>query len=260
MKKNKKTIKASHIYLAILLLVMYLPVIVVVIYSFNSSKISTVWGGVSLIWYEKLFQNSVLLDTLKNSLILGVVSCGISAVIGTVGAVGMVRSRFRLQRVLENVVLLPIMIPEIILGMAFLAVFSMLGLRFGMMTLVIAHTAFCVPYIFMTVKGSLAGMDPAIADAARDLGASDIRAFWDITLPLITPAILSGSFLAFAMSLDDVVISFFVTGPETNTLPIKIYSQLKMGVTPEINALCTVMLGVTFVVMILYSIFQRKAK
>ena len=111
----------------------------------------------------------------------------------------------------------------------------------------------------MMVKGALAGIDPSIPDAARDLGASSLRAFWDITLPLIVPAILSGSFLAFAMSLDDVVISFFVTGPETNTLPVKIYSQLKMGVTPEINALCTVMLAVTFIIVILSNMFRKKA-
>lgn len=254
-----KKCKPSHIYLAIVLLIMYLPVLVVIGFSFNNSKLSTVWSGFSLMWYEKLFQNTVLLDTLKNSLILGIASCGISAVIGTAGAVGMARSKFLLKGAVESVSLIPIMIPEIILGMAFLSFFSMLGMRFGMMTLIIAHCAFCVPYIFMMVKGALAGIDPAIPDAARDLGASDLRAFWDITLPLITPAILSGSFLAFAMSLDDVVISFFVTGPETNTLPVKIYSQLKMGVTPEINALCTVMLAVTFFVVILSGLFRKKA-
>lgn len=254
-----KKCKPSHIYLGIVLLIMYLPVLVVIGFSFNNSKLSTVWSGFSLMWYEKLFQNTVLLDTLKNSLILGIASCGISAVIGTAGAVGMARSKFLLKGAVESVSLIPIMIPEIILGMAFLSFFSMLGMRFGMMTLIIAHCAFCVPYIFMMVKGALAGIDPAIPDAARDLGASDLRAFWDITLPLITPAILSGSFLAFAMSLDDVVISFFVTGPETNTLPVKIYSQLKMGVTPEINALCTVMLAVTFFVVILSGLFRKKA-
>ncbi len=254
-----KKCKPSHIYLAIVLLIMYLPVLVVIGFSFNNSKLSTVWSGFSLMWYEKLFQNTVLLDTLKNSLILGIASCGISAVIGTAGAVGMARSKFLLKGAVESVSLIPIMIPEIILGMAFLSFFSMLGMRFGMMTLIIAHCAFCVPYIFMMVKGALAGIDPAIPGAARDLGASDLRAFWDITLPLITPAILSGSFLAFAMSLDDVVISFFVTGPETNTLPVKIYSQLKMGVTPEINALCTVMLAVTFFVVILSGLFRKKA-
>ncbi len=254
-----KKLRPSHFYLAVVLIIMYLPVLVVIAFSFNASKLSTIWEGFSLTWYQKLLQNTVLLDTLKNSLILGIVSCGVSAVIGTAGAVGMAWSKFPLKNMVENVSIIPVMIPEIILGMAFLSFFSMLGLRFGMMTLVIAHCAFCVPYIFMMVKGALAGIDPSIPDAARDLGASSLRAFWDITLPLIVPAILSGSFLAFAMSLDDVVISFFVTGPETNTLPVKIYSQLKMGVTPEINALCTVMLAVTFIIVILSNMFRKKA-
>ena len=252
--------KPSSIYLAIVLVIMYLPVITVVVYSFNASKLTTVWGGFSLAWYEKLFQNRTLLETLKNSLILGVSSCGISAVIGTVGALGMARSNFKLKGLVENISIVPIMIPEIILGMAFLSVFSFLGLKFGMMTLIIGHCAFCVPYIFLMVKGALAGIDAALPDAARDLGASDLRSFWDITLPLIVPSILSGAFLAFAMSLDDVIISFFVTGAETNTLPVKIYSQLKMGVTPEVNALCTVMLVVTFTAVILFNLFAKKQR
>ena len=253
-----KKLKPSHIYLAIVLIIMYLPVLVVIAFSFNASKLSTIWEGFSFIWYRKLFENAVLLNTLKNSLILGVASCGISAVIGTAGAVGMARSKFPLKSAIENISIIPVMIPEIILGMAFLSFFSLLGMKFGMMTLIAAHCAFCVPYIFMMVRGALAGIDPSIPDAARDLGATDLRAFWDVTLPLILPAILSGSFLAFAMSLDDVIISFFVTGPETNTLPVKIYSQLKMGVTPEINALCTIMLAVTFIIVILSNLFRKK--
>lgn len=141
------------------------------------------------------------------------------------------------------------MVPEIILGMAYLAFFSFLRLPFGMLTLVLAHTTFCVPYIFINVKARLAGLDPAIGEAARDLGASAPRAFFDITLPLIAPSILSGALLAFAMSMDDVVISFFATGAQTSTLPLQIYSMLKMGVTPEINALCTLMLGAVFLIV-----------
>ena len=141
--------------------------------------------------------------------------------------------------------LLPIMIPEIILGMVFLAVFSFMNLPFGMVTLVLAHTTFCVPYVFSMVKARLVGMDKSLKEAALDLGATPIRVFFDITLPLILPAILSGVMLSFAMSFDDVVISIFVTGPTVNTLPIKIYTKMKTGVTPEINALATIMLVIT---------------
>lgn len=150
------------------------------------------------------------------------------------------------------------MIPEIILGMVFLIYFALIGLPFGMVTLVIAHTSFCIPYIYMLVKARLVGIDKSLAEAARDLGASEVRVFFDITLPLILPAILSGMLLSFAMSLDDVVISIFVTGVNTNTLPIKIYTQLKTGVTPKINALSTLMLGVTLLIYILSAWIGKK--
>ncbi len=155
----------------------------------------------------------------------------------------MARVNYKSKGIVEYISTLPIMIPEIILGMVFLAFFSLLNLPFGMTTLVIAHTTFCIPYIFMMVKARLVlALDKSIAEAARDLGATQVRTFFDITLPLIMPAVMSGCLLAFAMSFDDVVISIFVNGPKLNTLPIKIYTQLKTGVTPEINALCTVIL------------------
>lgn len=244
--KAKRHITPSGFYLGFILFFMYLPLVIVVIYSFNVSKSDIQWLGFTMDWYKKMANNSVLMDALKNSLILAVCACSLSAVIGTIGAVGLARWSFRSKGMLENLALLPIMIPEIILGMVFLAFFSFLRLPFGMLTLIIGHTTFCIPYIFLVVKGRLVGLDPSISEAARDLGASEARMFFDITLPLIAPAVLSGTLLAFAMSLDDVVISFFVTGAQTNTLPIKIYSQIKFGVTPEINALCTVMLIITF--------------
>ena len=154
----------------------------------------------------------------------------------------MARADYKTKGMREYLSTVPIMIPEIILGMVFLAFFSLLNLPFGMTTLVIAHTTFCIPYIFMMVKARLVGIDRSLEEAARDLGASQIRTFFDITLPLIMPAVLSGSLLAFAMSFDDVVISIFVNGPRLNTLPVKVYTQLKTGVTPEINALCTIIL------------------
>ena len=155
--------------------------------------------------------------------------------------------------------MLPIMIPEIILGMVFLSVFSLMGLPFGMVTLVIAHTTFCVPYIFSMVRARLVGMEKSLEEAALDLGASPARVFRDVTLPQIMPAILSGVMLAFAMSFDDVVISIFVTGPTVNTLPVKIYTKIKTGVTPEINALATMMLLVTVLLLVgAYAVGRKK--
>ncbi|MED9965330.1 MAG: ABC transporter permease [Blautia sp.] len=255
MKKNSKF---AAFYMGVIFLLMYIPIAVVIVFSFNESKLPVSFTGFSLKWYQQLFADSDMLEALRNSLVLGVLSCGISAVIGTFGAVGLSRIHWRTKGALEYISILPLMIPEIILGMVLMAFFYMLGLPFGMLTLLIGHTVFCVPYILMEVKARLVGMDPSLEEAARDLGAGAFRAFLDVTLPLIMPVVISGSLLAFAMSMDDVVISIFVNGPRISTLPIKVYTQLKTGVTPEINALCTIMLAVTLLVLLLRSIFARR--
>ena len=258
MKKRK--FKISNIYLAALLIIMYIPIIVVVIYSFNASRQTIIWGGFSTAWYGEMLNDRSLIEALRNSLVLGLISCDAAGTIGTIGAVGMAKAAYRTKGVIEYISMLPIMIPEIILGMVFMVFFSLLGLPFGMTTLVIAHTAFCIPYVYTMVKSRLVGLDKSLAEAARDLGASEIRVFFDITLPLISPAIVSGMLLAFAMSLDDVVISIFVTGATTNTLPVKIYTQLKTGVSPKINALCTLMLIVTFLLVILSNRIGKRGR
>lgn len=256
----KKKWKWSNLYLAIMILLMYFPLVMVVIFSFNESRLSASFTGFSLKWYEILANDRDLKEALLNSILLGVLSCGISAVIGTLGAVGMARVKYKSKGMMEYLSTIPIMIPEIILGMVLLVFFSMLNLPFGMITLVIAHTTFCIPYIFMMVKARLVGIDKSLEEAARDLGAGPIRTFFDITMPLIAPAVLSGSLLAFAMSFDDVVISIFVNGPRLNTLPVKVYAQLKTGVTPEINALCTIILVVITVVLLLSSFLSKRAE
>lgn len=256
----KKKWRWSNLYLTIMILLMYFPLVMVVIFSFNESKLSANFTGFSLKWYEILANDRDLKEALFNSIWLGVFSCGISAVIGTLGAVGMARVKYKSKGMMEYLSTIPIMIPEIILGMVFLVFFSMLKLPFGMTTLVIAHTTFCIPYIFMMVKARLVGIDKSLEEAARDLGAGPIRTFFNITMPLIAPAVLSGSLLAFAMSFDDVVISIFVNGPRLNTLPVKVYAQLKTGVTPEINALCTIILVVITVVLLLSSFLSKRAE
>lgn len=255
----KKKSRLASLYLIFILTVMYLPILLVVVYSFNDGRLSSVWEGFSLRWYRTLFRDAAIFEALWNSLVLATLSCLSAAVIGTLGAVGMQRLKSRTTGPMEYLSTLPIMIPEIILGMVFMAFFSLLGLPFGMTTLVIGHTAFCIPYVFMLVKARLVGMDPSLAEAARDLGAGEVRVFFDITLPLITPAILSGMLLSFAMSMDDVIISIFVTGVSINTLPIKIYSQIKFGVTPEINALCTLMLAATVALVTLSQWLGRRS-
>lgn len=260
--------KAPWIYVAVITVITYIPILLTVIYSFNESKITSVWEGFSLKWYEELFRDEDMAEALLNSIVLAGLSCLSAVVIGTTGAIGMQRygtQRYRAQKwagrfngVVSYISLMPLMIPEIILGMVFLAAFSFMQLPFGMLTLVIAHTTFCVPYVFMTVRARLAGMDKSMEEAARDLGASGAQVFFDITLPAILPAILSGILLSFAMSFDDVVISIFVTGATVNTLPIKIYTRMKTGVTPEINALAAVMLAVTIVILLLSNLLGRQ--
>ena len=255
--RKKRPNRLPDIYLVVLTAVMYLPILIVMVYSINESKISSVWSGFSLKWYGQLFRDRAIGIAILNSLLLGVLSSMGAAVIGTLGAIGTVRTSFRGKGFMEYIAMLPMMTPEIILGMIFLAFFSLLGLPFGMMTLVISHTAFCIPYVFMQVKARLAGMDRSYEEAARDLGANRVRVFFDITLPLIAPAILSGMMLSFAMSFDDVIVSVFVTGVRVNTLPILIYTQLKTGVTPKINALCTLMFTATLILVILSSFVGR---
>ena len=253
-KKHTQRRWGSGIYLGVILALMYIPIVLVIVYSFNKQKISAVWGGFSLDWYRVLFHDQQMMGALWNSLKLGISSCLISGVIGTLGAVGMTKGRFRTAGAIESIATLPIMIPDIILGIAFLTFFSFVGIPYGMPAMIIGHCTFCIPYIFINVRTRLLGIDPSIEEAARDLGADGGRVFWDITLPLIAPGILSGMLLAFAMSLDDVIISFFLAGPTSTTLPVRVYSQLKTAVTPEINALCTLTMGVTFCIVIVSQI------
>ena len=250
--------KWPFVYVGVITVITYIPILLTVVYSFNASRISSVWEGFSLKWYGELFRDRDMGEALLNSLILAVLSCLGAVIIGVTGALGMYRKKSRLNDAMAYVSTIPIMIPEIIMGMVFLSLFSLMGLPFGMVTLVIAHTTFCIPYVYSMVKARFVGMDKALEEAARDLGASPLRVFFDVTLPLIAPAIWSGVLLAFAMSFDDVVISIFVTGPTVNTLPVKIYTKLKTGVTPEINALATLMLAAVILLLAVSALLGRK--
>lgn len=249
-----------NIYVILILILMYLPIAIVILYSFNVSKISVFWEGFTLDWYIQMFQDQTMLKALENSIILAILSSLMAAVIGTFGAVGIARRQITGGKMMEYFTILPIMIPEIILGMVFLAFFALIGIPFGMLSLVIAHTAFCVPYVYLLVKARLSGLDDSYVEAARDLGAGEMKAFLSVTLPLILPAVLSGMLLAFAMSFDDVIISSFVTGVNTNTLPLLIFSQLKVGLTPKTNALCAVIFVATILIVALSLIIGKPRK
>jgi spermidine/putrescine transport system permease protein len=258
--------KWKKIYIAVILTLMYVPILLVIIYSFNASRISSIWGGLTLNWYKELFRDRAMFASMRNSFVLALLSCSAAAVIGTLGAFGTAGPGLRQTKqrsgakIMEFLSILPIMAPEIILGMVFMAFFSLLALPFGMTTLVIAHTSFCVPYVYLLVKARLAALDKSCLEAARDLGAGEFRAFFDIILPQAAPAVLSGMLLSFAMSFDDVIISVFVTGVNTNTLPIKIYSQLKTGITPKTNALCTLLFAATVILCFMALLLARPKK
>lgn len=244
----KKKVTFVRIAYPILMSVLtYLPIAIVVIYSFNESKLSSVWGGFSLKWYTELFRDEDMFDALLNSVILALSSSVTAAFIATAAALGIKNARIPAKSLIEKSALLPLIIPEIVLGMVFLAFFSILRLKFGMFTLILAHTAFCIPYIYTQIRARLEVINNEETEAARDLGASGIMAFITVTLPQLMPALVSGMFLSFAMSFDDVIISVFCTGVSVNTLPVMIYTRLKTGVTPEVNAMCTLMLAVTLV-------------
>jgi len=251
------------LYLGLILVIMYIPILLVIVYSFNQSRLSSVWGGFTLSWYAELFRDRAMFDSLRTSLILGFLSSGLSAALGTLAASGMAKVRIHskgasVHKIMEYLSILPIMTPEIIMGMVFLAFFSLLSLPLGMTSLVIAHTAFCVPYPYLLVRARLAGLDKGYVEAARIMGASDLRAFYDITLPLMLPAVVSGMLISFAMSFDDVIVSSFVAGVDTNTMPMIIYSRLKAGVTPKTNAMCSLLFVLTIVLCLTAAFLARR--
>ena len=255
----KRKVRASYFYIVFILALMYLPIAFVITHSFNASKLSSVWAGFTLSWYGELFRDRSMFEALRNSLLLGLISSLSAGVIGALSANGLARAKVAGGGVMSFLATLPIMVPEIILGMVFLVFFALIGLPFGIVTLAVAHTAFSIPYVFLMVRARLAGLEKCYEEAARDLGASGPRAFVDITLPMTLPAIVSGMLLAFAMSFDDVIISVFVAGVDFNTLPIKIYSQLKTGVTPKTNALCSLLFAAT-VILGIASVWMSQPK
>jgi spermidine/putrescine transport system permease protein len=245
----------------------YAPILVLIIFSFNSSRYVTQWQGFSLEWYVKLFQNDAIMLALRNSLIVGGVSTVVSTIMGTLAAVGMERFRFRGKTTLDSVLYLPIIIPDIAMAVMLLLFFvqaaqllGLVGFHFslGLGTVILAHVAFNISFVAVIVRARLADFDRSLEEAARDLYANEWKTFRHVTLPLIAPGVLGGALLAFTLSLDDFVITFFTSGPASTTLPLRIYSMVKTGITPEINALSTLMLGASMVLVLFSLLLQRK--
>lgn len=241
----------SILYAAFIYGFLYIPIAILVIFSFNQSRLNAVWTGFTFDWYGKLMQNTEVLDATKVSLTVAFVSTVVSTMIGTLAAVGMYRYHFRGKTALDGMLYLPIVIPEIVMGISLLAFFALVEIPLGVMTLIIAHITFSIPFVVVVVRARLEGFDRSIEEAAMDLGANEWQTFTKVTIPIIAPGIVAGALLAFTLSIDDVIISFFVAGPSSTTLPLKIFSMVKFGVTPEINALSTIMLLVTLTIVVI---------
>ena len=227
-------------------LFLYLPLVIVVTYSFNDSRLNAEWVGFTLSWYRKLFANERMLTAAGNSLIIGVAAALVSTVLGTLAGLALHRYRLKLLPVL---IVAPVAIPEILMGVSLLVFFVLINLTLGMFSIILAHIAFCISFVAIVVRSRLAGMDESLTEAARDLGARPLQAFWLITLPLIAPGIVAGALMAFTLSIDDFVITFF-TGVGTQTLPIEIYTMVKVSVTPEVNAISTLLMLLTLFLII----------
>jgi spermidine/putrescine transport system permease protein len=230
------------------------------VFSFNQARYTTSWQGFSLKWYGHLLDNTQLMDALINSLTVALVSSLAATALGTLGAFAVSRYRFAGRKLFFGLVYCVMMSPDIVMGISLLMLFVLAGLTPGFLTLLAAHITFCLPFVIVLVHARIAGFDPAVVDAARDLGAREQDVFFRIILPMILPAVLAGWLLSFTLSLDDVIISFFVTGPGFEILPLKIYSMVKLGVTPEVNALCTVLFMLTLAAVCAAHILTKERK
>jgi spermidine/putrescine transport system permease protein len=224
---------------------LHLPILVLVVFSFNDSKFSVDWAGFTLDWYRRLLERPDILRGLKASLIVGGVSTVVSAVLGTLVALALARHRFRGRTAFEGFLYVPIVTPEIVVGISLLILFALMKVPLGLTTITIAHVAFCLSFVVIVVLARLEGMDRTLEEAAMILGADEVTTFWKVTVPQLWPGILSGALLAFTMSFDDFVITSFVSGSGSSTLPIVVYGMVRRNVEPSINAISTIILLVT---------------
>ena len=239
--------KALGLWTALVLAALYVPVVIMAVYSFNASK-HLRWTGFSLDWYRRLAENRDLAGALGNTLLLALLATVLGTLLGTMAAMG-ARHSFRGKKLYTTLITLPVMVPDIVLAIALLSLFRALGLGLSLVTAAFAHTTFTLSYVALVVSARLQGLDPSLEDAARDLGATPFQAFCRVTLPAIGPGVISGALLAFTLSFDDFVITYFTNGPESPTLPVLVYSMVRFGVTPEINALSTLILGASLVMI-----------
>ena len=238
---------------------LYLPILLLVIYSFNESRLVTVWAGFSTKWYGELLHNEALLDAAWVTLRVAFISASVATVLGTLAAITLVRfGRFYGRTLFSGMIYAPLVMPDVIIGLSLLLLFVAVDFTRGFWTIVLAHITFSLCFVAVVVQSRLVTFDRSLEEAALDLGCPPVKTFFLITLPLIAPAVVAGWMLAFTLSLDDLVIASFTTGPGATTLPMKIYSQVRLGVTPEINAVSTIMIGIVAVGVLSASVITKR--
>lgn len=254
--------KLSRIYLGLVLAFLYIPILVLIIFSFNASKSRSVFTGFTFEWYQKLFHNGLIMTSLGNTLIVAVIASVCATLLGTAAAIGIHKMRRGSKTVIMQVTNIPITNPEIVMGVSLMLLFvffaARMNLEFGFITLVIAHITFDVPYVVMNVMPKLRQMDGNLYEAAQDLGCGPVRSFFKVVLPEIMPGVISGFLMAFTFSLDDFVVSYFTSGSTAQTLPITIYAMTRRKISPEINALSTIIFVVVLVVLIMKNVLERR--
>ncbi len=255
--------KLSKLYIALLLMFLYVPIFVLIVFSFNTTKSRTVFEGFTFDWYVRLFQNELILTSLRNTVIISVASAVLSTVLGTAAAIGINNMKKFPKAVVMNINNLPIINPEIVTGVSLMLLFVFFSARmnfsFGFGTLIIAHITFDVPYVILNVMPKFRQMNPNLYEAAQDLGCNSFKAFIKVVLPEIMPGIVSGFLMSFTFSLDDFVVSYFTSGATSQTLPITIYSMTRRKVSPEINALSTIIFLIVVVVLIIKNIIENRS-
>lgn len=236
---------------------LYLPILVLVVYSFNASRLNIVWEGVTLDWYARLFHNAPILRAAQNSVVIAAISTVVSVVLGTGGAWLLHRYQFRGARAIQTLAAVPMVIPEVLMGISLLILFTMAGLNLGFTTVIIGHVTFCFPFVLVAVQARLKGLDPAIEEAALDLGATPLRAFWLVIVPCLRPAIVAGALMAFTLSMDELIVTFFTTSAASATLPIRVFGMAKVGLNPMLNALSAIFIVAT-IAFVVFSAYLKK--
>ena len=252
------------LYTTVFYLYLYLPIVVLIVFSFNTNRLNLFWEGFTWRWYAQLFNDGRVALATRNTLFVAVTSTLTSTVIGTLAALALQRYTFRLKGVSEPILYIPIVIPEIVMGIGLLSLYATLGMTLGLLTISLSHIAFSIPFVALVVRARLHGFDRSLEEAAMDLGADELTTFRRVTLPVILPGVLSGAMLAFTLSLDDFIITFFTAGPGSSTLPLLVYGMVKTHITPEINALSTIWVLSVFILLLgsqaLQSLQSRSAR